>query len=314
MRKLLLIGACLLLAAQAPAQSLGALSVGAYRSDANGVLTGPYAAGTMPVLQVYRNDSAGLQDSLAFTVQAFGPGYAQGLTQFYGRLKGLGPNGAQDTYALGEIEIPGPGSYLVQTAVYVYDRQAKDWHSGPTRTYWLFPLLPAPLPVELVGFTATSGADSVALRWQTASERACAGFWVERSSDGVSFARRRFVASQGNSAGRHSYQVQEPAPLARAYYRLRQVDLDGTESFSPVVSVAPLRLVVTAYPNPAHEFTAVLGAAGSMARLFDMAGRLRREQLLDAEGRLDLRGLPVGSYLLVVGEQGNLHRTRLVTF
>lgn len=312
MRKLLLLSVGLLLAAQAPAQSLGTLSVGPYVSNANGLLTGPYAAGVMPVLQVYRNTTNVLQDSLAFTVQAFGPGYAQGLTQFYGRLKGLGPNGAQDTYALGEIELPGPGSYLMQTAVFSYDRQAKRWNSGPTRTYWLFPVLPAPLPVELVGFTATMGADSVALRWQTASERNSAGFWVERSSDGVSFTRRRYLASQGNAASWHSYQVRDVAPPARAYYRLRQVDVDGTESFSPVVSVAPLRLVVTAYPNPATEFTTVLGAAGSTARLYDAAGRLRREQLLDAEGRLDLRGLPSGTYLLAVGDGGSVHRTRLV--
>jgi hypothetical protein len=320
MRKLLLLGVGLLLAAQAPAQSLGALSVGSYTSNANSLLTGPYAAGPMPVLQVYRNTTAVLQDSLAFTVQAFGPGYSQGLTQFYGRLKGVGPNGAQDTYALGDLDLPGPGSYLVQTSVFSYDRQAKKWNSGPTRTYWLFPVLPtpppppAPLPVELVSFTATMATDSVALRWQTASERNSAGFWVERSSDGVSFARRRYLASQGNSASPHSYQVRDAAPPARAYYRLRQVDVDGTELFSPVVSVAPLRLVVTAYPNPATEFTTVRGAAGSMARLYDGAGRLRREQLLDAEGRLDLRGLPLGSYLLVVGDGGSVHRTRLVVF
>ncbi len=312
MRKYLLLAA-LTLSLGASAQSLGTLGVGPYRSDANGLLTGPYVSDALPVMQVYRNESAVFQDSLAFTVQCFGPGYAQGLTQFYGRLKGLAANGGQDTYALGELEVPAPGNYLVQNAVYAYDRAAKEWRSGPVRTYQLFLMPKNPLPVTLTGFSAVTGADSVALRWQTANESANAGFWLERSSDGVAFSARRFVASQGNGQG-HRYQVQEPAPLKRTYYRLRQVDLDGTESFSPVASVAPLRLVVTAFPNPAHDVTTVLGAAGSMARIYDMSGRLSRQQQLDAEGRLDLRGLPTGNYLLVVGEQASVSRTRLVIF
>jgi hypothetical protein len=313
MRKLLLLSALALSLSFSANAQLGTLSVGPYQSNPSGVLAGPYVVSAVPVQQVYRNDSYKAQDSLCFTVQAFGPGYAQGLTQLYGRQKALGPNGAQDTYHLGELELPGPGNYLVQNAVYAYDRTAKRWRSGPVRTYVLLLSSPRPLPVELIGFSAVAGADSVALRWQTASESKNRGFWVERSSDGVTFSARRFVASQGNGQG-HRYQVQEPAPHQRAYYRLRQVDLDSTESFSPVASVAPLRLVVTAYPNPARDFTTVRGAAGSMARIYDMSGHLSRQQQVDAEGRLDLRGLPTGNYLLVVGEHASVSRTRLVIF
>lgn len=307
----LFVLALFVLPAQAKVGELGALSIGSYQADATGTLTGPYVVGApLAATQAYRNTSTQLQDSLAFTAQVFGPGYAQGLTQFFGRLRGLGPAGAQDSYALGNVVLPGPGNYLVQTAVYVYDRSLKDWLSGPTRTYTLVAV--APLPVTLLGFTVTAGADSVTCAWQTATERGNVGFYLEASTDGQQFAVRRFVAGHGTTGTVHYYQAREAAPTARTYYRLRQIDQDGQQHYSPVVSVGPALVQRGAgvYPNPAHDQATVPGAAGSTARLYDSTGHLNRQQLLDASEVLDLRGLRPGIYLLEVGGR----RARLASF
>ena len=99
-----------------------------------------------------------------------------------------------------------------------------------------------PLPVELIRFTAESrGADAL-LRWATASERNNDRFEVEASADGRPFQRIGQVADQGSSAQPREYQLTDPNIARHAaspvFYRLRQVDADGTFSYSPVRTVA----------------------------------------------------------------------------
>lgn len=290
------------------------LTVGPYVSDHNSALTGPFQATPLSVLQTYRNTSAMLQDSLAFTMQCFGPGYSTGLVQFFGALKGVGANGGQDDYLLGDMQLPGPGSYLIQTDVYVYDRVNKNWQTGPSHVYWLFPTTPTPLPVELIAFSAQAETDSVRVRWSTASERNCFGFWLERSTDGLAFAPLHFTAGAGSTSTVRYYQTRDALPQLRThYYRLRQVDVGGQQQYSPVVAVAPVaRPAVAVYPNPARDQVQV--TATGPVRLYDQAGRLQRQQCLDLTGVLDLRGLPAGTYLLVLGEGVNSQRVRLATY
>lgn len=310
LRSLLPVLFALLLLPSAQANDIGALTkltVGPYTSSATRTLTGPYQGVPMPFLQTYRNTSGVVQDSLAFTVQCFGPEYAQGLQQFFSPLKGLSPGG-QDTYMLGNIELPGPGSYLVQTSAFVYDRATKDWISGPVEVYWLFPMA-APLPVELVKFTASATPAAVTVSWQTASERDVHGFEVQASEDGKAFTTRLRQLATGGSAGQH-YQASDRPAIGRVYYRLRVINADGTDQYSPVVSVTPPRPVATVYPNPARDQVYVPGGAGNRATLYDSKGRLNREQLLDRTEVLDLRGLVPGTYLLDIGGK----RTRLATY
>jgi hypothetical protein len=320
-RLLLLPLLALLALATPPAHAKGTgdlttLTVGPYVSDHNSALTGPFQSTPLSVFQTYRNTSSVLQDSLAFTVQCFGPGYSTGLVQFFGALKGVGPNGGQDSYLLGDIQLPGPGSYLVQTDVFVFDRAKRDWVAGPSHVYWLFPTVPPPLPVELVGFTAKAQADSVAINWQTASEKNCFGYWLERSTDGLAYAPLVFVAGHGTSAQANYYQVRDGLPQLRThYYRLRQVDKGGQQQYSPVVSIAPVRpAAASVYPNPARDQARITVPAGTAVQLYDAAGRLARQQCLDDAGTLDLRDLVKGTYLIVIGEGLTAQRLRLTTY
>ena len=93
-----------------------------------------------------------------------------------------------------------------------------------------------PLPVELVLFTASVTArQAVALHWVTASERNSKQFVIERSADGTSFSTLRTVVAAGTTSARTTYDQLDEQPLfGTSYYRLRQVDNDGTTAFSPV--------------------------------------------------------------------------------
>ncbi|MVN78775.1 hypothetical protein GO988_20775 [Hymenobacter sp. HMF4947] len=122
-----------------------------------------------------------------------------------------------------------------------------------------------PLPVELTAFTATvAGPAAVRLAWSTASEKDSHAFGVERSLDGRTFAVLSMVAAAGSSNTTRRYQwvdAQLPASAALLYYRLQQVDTDGTVSYSPVRAVArssPSALVL--FPNPTRWMATLTGA------------------------------------------------------
>jgi hypothetical protein len=113
----------------------------------------------------------------------------------------------------------------------------------------------APLPVTLMAFEAQRQGFDGLLEWTTASERQNAYFEVASSLDGITFAALGRVAGAGTSPERHTYQFRD-ADLARyaatqVYYRLRQVDADGTSVFSPVrlLAVPATSFAVTAFPT-----------------------------------------------------------------
>lgn len=111
-----------------------------------------------------------------------------------------------------------------------------------------------PLPVQLTSFTAARAAGGVQLAWATASERNSAQFIIERSLDGQTYVAVASVAAQGSTQQAHRYaSLDRTAPAGRLYYRLRQVDADGTARYSPAVTVAGPAAEFTLAPNPARE-------------------------------------------------------------
>ncbi|MGI4866841.1 MAG: FG-GAP-like repeat-containing protein [Janthinobacterium lividum] len=114
---------------------------------------------------------------------------------------------------------------------------------------------PAPLPVVLTSFTGQALAAGNVLRWATASEANSDRFEVERSADGQEFVKIGQQAASGTTNASHTYQFTDAAaPAAISYYRLRQVDFDGTTSYSPVVTLAasasaPTAAKPVAYPT-----------------------------------------------------------------
>lgn len=161
-----------------------------------------------------------------------------------------------------------------------------------------------PLPVALVHFQASRQAAGVRLTWATASEKNSAYFEVQRSLDGQQFASVARVTAQGTSSQLHEYAALDAqAPGSRLYYRLRQVDLDATQAFSPVVAVdgsaAPVAL--TLYPNPATDRVAAAlpAAEGRTYRVLNALGQvLDQGAAAGANPAVEVRRLPAGTYFL----------------
>jgi len=117
------------------------------------------------------------------------------------------------------------------------------------------------IPVELVSFKADFNNNKVILSWQTATELNSSHFVIERKSNS-----EWDVIGQVNSAGNstqiidYSF-VDENVSSTTLYYRLKQVDLDGSYSYSKEVEVNTLVPSVFAlnqnYPNPFNPITRI---------------------------------------------------------
>lgn len=172
-----------------------------------------------------------------------------------------------------------------------------------------------PLPVSLVSFLATRGGADAQLTWVTASEQNNKGFEVQVSTDGTTFRALAFVASQAGTSTQkltYSYIDTEVAKTGPRYYRLRQVDLDGSASYSPVRVVsfggAEVATQISVYPNPvgsgeARLFIQTAEAGTARLRVTDLLGRPLLDQAVSiASGSTEvvlpeLAGAKQGTYL-----------------
>jgi len=115
-----------------------------------------------------------------------------------------------------------------------------------------------PLPVELLYISGKNLDRFNLLEWQTASETNNYGFEVQRSNDGIDFAKIGFVKGAGNATTVNTYEftdsnIQSPV----YYYRLRQLDFDGNEKLSQTIIIRSDRNYwASVITNP---FTDVIG-------------------------------------------------------
>jgi hypothetical protein len=175
-----------------------------------------------------------------------------------------------------------------------------------------------PLPVTLTSFTVrrAPGTGAAVLNWATASELNSASFVVERSTNpSTGFVAVGQVAAAGNSPTARTYSLQdaEAATLTTtAYYRLRQVDQDGSAHYSAVavLSAGPAVAGFTLYPNPATASTpqVTIGAAvapGYSVSLYSTMGQLLATRTVSSEGAaaplsVSTSGLAAGIYHVVL--------------
>ena len=183
-----------------------------------------------------------------------------------------------------------------------------------------------PLPVELVVFTAQAEGRAAFLSWRTATELHNDHFDLERSRDGVTFQKFAEVKGAGSSSSAHDYSYSDANAAEMGgglvYYRLRQVDLDGSSAYSPVRTVTfgvaaagPAGFAL--FPNPAQQRVGLqlsLATAG-IINLTDLAGRVVLRQTIEAgatQPSLDLSTLAPGTYVVQVTQNGQRFIQKLV--
>ena len=120
-----------------------------------------------------------------------------------------------------------------------------------------------PLPVELVSFNSSVSNNIVELSWITATEINNLGFEVERKSENGVFDKIGFVGGNGTTTNFSNYSFTDVLDKAGTYYyRLKQIDYDGSFEYSSSVQVEieiiPILFKLEQnYPNPFNPSTTI---------------------------------------------------------
>ena len=190
------------------------------------------------------------------------------------------------------------------------------------------------LPVELTSFSAattssTDGLVNVSLNWETATEVNNYGFEIERHgstsltmtsnfipSGDEGWEKIGFVEGHGNSNSpkNYSFSDQTPTNSGKYYYRLKQIDSDGTYEYSNTLEVqvkVPSGFHLSQnYPNPFNptskiDFTLPEKQLTSL-RVYNLMGELVSELINEIKEpgsysvTFDASELPSGTYFYTI--------------
>lgn len=174
------------------------------------------------------------------------------------------------------------------------------------------------LPAHFLSFTGRLMPDGTAsLNWVAETDLQHKYFIIERSADGYNFValgRKDEIAS--------SYQYSDATvQTGNNYYRIKQVDQDGSITYSKVINiiVSPGNYVIGVYPNPVKDVLGLKilapGADMIQVRVADMHGRIVfTGQQLMTKGPNQI-AIPAGNWpsatyaLTVMDSKGNLLST-----
>jgi hypothetical protein len=178
------------------------------------------------------------------------------------------------------------------------------------------------LPIELLSFEGELLQQAVALKWQTATELNFQGFEIQRSLDGIVFEPLGSLAAQGSEGLGASYEFMDPEALSLGkntlYYRLKELDLDGSKHYSPIIAVElPPKEAngLQLYPNPVSDrlFWRTDGSIKFLAyEIRDALGRVLMSDQIQGNS-IDLSSLAKGQYFIrFKDEDGFSHQKILI--
>lgn len=188
---------------------------------------------------------------------------------------------------------------LSRSSTGIFDYATSIWTNGTTCT----------IPIELIDFAGSYNKNlkNVALTWQTASESNNKGFQIERrtfyDNDWTVIG---FVNAIGKAA---HYDFVDKTPLNVNYYRLRQIDFDGKETVSKVISVSTDEgKTLKVYPTIVTDgllnlegFENVENTEGGKFMVFNLLGQLVLSGKTIAQ--IDVSDLPQGTFILKIGNE-----------
>jgi carboxypeptidase T len=211
----------------------------------------------------------------------------------YGQVSVSTNNGSSWTPLEGEYTEPGVGSFQPNGQP-LYDGARLNWvreemplsgHTSPnvkfrfqlrsdgnvTRDGWYLDdigvIVYTIVPVELTSFAATQNNENVSVTWSTATEVNNRGFEIQRSNSTNNSRERNwetigYLDGAGTSTESHFYSFTDHSPInGKSFYRLKQIDFDGTTKFYTEAEVSFILVKDFAleqnYPNPFNPNTSI---------------------------------------------------------
>jgi hypothetical protein len=179
------------------------------------------------------------------------------------------------------------------------------------------PSLNSPLPVLISSFNSECKQEGTNLVWTTAMEQNSDVFILEKSKDGFSWNALGTIDAKG-TAGDYKFTDKE---AGTAYYRLKQVDLDGTTTYSTIIrsDCEVKKVTVMLYPNPATDYTELVFNSdkefNSSVQIFNNQGQIVKQlqasiQKGNNKIRINLPGFSSGTYIIRINHENlNVSKT-----
>jgi GEVED domain/Bacterial Ig domain/Secretion system C-terminal sorting domain len=195
--------------------------------------------------------------------------------------------------------------------------------SGETEDYWVT-ISSSVLPVEMKFVTAYANGEVNRIDWVTASENALKTFIIERSSDSKQWTKINTTEPKGGTQ-ETDYTITDNQPPLLSYYRVRTVNLDGTEETSKIIAVkrydTKKLALLNVVPVPTTEGVTVDFSVGKETNvaltLTNLMGQVVKTTTIKAtEGTnqcvVKMTDLPNGTYFMYVSDGDTKAMKRLV--
>jgi hypothetical protein len=180
------------------------------------------------------------------------------------------------------------------------------------------------LPVELTNFDATASGSGVKINWTTISEHNSEKFTVEYSNNGIDFSQVVSLPSKGGEGVFTDYEADHSDPkIGAAYYRLKQIDKDGSFTYTSLkqVNITEKSATVRIIPNPASDIVELnfynASNGENVIEIEDVLGKVvLKENSKTAIGntkvQIDVSELNAGIYFVKLSARDNKARVKLI--
>ncbi|HLK29995.1 MAG TPA: T9SS type A sorting domain-containing protein, partial [Puia sp.] len=163
------------------------------------------------------------------------------------------------------------------------------------------------LAVSWENFSATpENNKTVNLSWKVQQQSNGKGFYVERSLNGTNWDDLAFVASTGATGISVNYDFTDHSPLnGKNYYRIKQVDLDGSENYSEIKLVNAdgiSGVAISVWPNPAKDYIKVNNNNEACnVRIYNQSGAIMSEnKIASGVSTFNVSNFSFGAYIIHV--------------
>jgi hypothetical protein len=152
------------------------------------------------------------------------------------------------------------------------------------------------LPIKLIFFKSDCQKNIV--NWVTGTEINNDYFVLEGSNNGFMWSKIESVSGMGNKSTETFYEVDISENLW-SYYRLKQVDFDGTSTYSNIITGcnSSKDVEIRLFPNPNDGRFLITHDSEYTFEIYDILGKMVWNNISN-EINFDLRSLNLGEYIV----------------
>jgi hypothetical protein len=168
----------------------------------------------------------------------------------------------------------------------------------------------APLPVTWLYFRGRENNNYNILEWATTNEADNKFFTLEKSEDGQSFYELARVTSKHTPEEEHRYSFIDNSPLPKTYYRIKQTDINGTETYFRTIHITKQGFVRATHSLTGDHVIVNIESAiekTATATLYNLNGQIVAAEMLQLKTGVNTTRLPrpqtPGLYFLSISDK-----------